>query len=258
MTKVAIVIAANYKAVGYGFEGVSPCCPEALLPIPDKYGGTPMARLAEQLRKSDYKVYIAVGRNGCRYTGFLGKCVINPTSCLPAEAMPEVDRPPWTDARLKYVAQCGIPLLMPDPDMKSYENSAMQSLDMIGTDWWDQLAILQCDFVWSDAGLLEVLAQKAPCQVLVKRRHVITPILTPETARLYRRLGDKYRHREKWGWTLEMGRWGKAGLPPEGKEFRRAAPYIMLDPGGSAICAADLDVPKDYRHLLEHWLPQYG
>jgi len=258
MKKVAIILAAGYRAVGYGFKDVPACCPEALLPIGDEYGGTPVARLSQQLRQIDYKVFIAVGRQGCRYTGFLKKCVANPTSNLPAEAMPEVDRPPWTYDRLHYVAMHGIPLLMPEPDMKSYDNSAMQSLDMIGTYWWDQLAILQCDFVWSDTGLLEVLAQPADCQVLVKRRHVITPILTPEAARLYRRLGDEYRHREKWGWTLEMGRWGEEGLPPEGKAFRRAAPYHMLEPGGAAVCSNDLDVPKDYKNLLERWLPLYG
>lgn len=257
MIKVAIILAAGYKAVGYGFDDVPPCCPEALLPIPDRQGSTPVARLARQLRRSDYKVFIAVGRPGCRYTGFLKKCVANPTSNLPAEAMPEVDQPPWTYDRLHYIAQQGIPLLMPEPDLKSYDNSAMQSLDMIGTDWWDQLVILQCDFVWTDKGLETVLAQKPSCQVLVKGRHVITEVLTPETARLYRRLGDKYRHREKWGWTLEMGRWGDAGLPPEGKEFRDRAPYIML-PIGNAVCANDLDVPKDYASLLDKWLPLYG
>ena len=258
MKKVAIILAAGYKAVGYNFIGVPPCCPEALLPIGWEYGDTPVGRLSNQLQLLDYQVFVAIGRPGCRYTGFLKKCVANPTSNLPAEAMAEVDQPPWTYDRLRHVAEHGIPLLMPEPDLKSYDNSAMQSLDMIGTDWWDQLVILQCDFVWSDEGLTEVLAQPAPCQVLVKGRHVITPLLTPEAARMYRRLGDKYRHREKWGWTLEMGRWGKAGLPPEGKVFRQAAPYRMLEPGGAPVCSNDLDVPKDYRYLLSDWLPKFG
>lgn len=257
MIKVAIILAAGYKAVGWGLDGVPPVCPEALLPIGKEYGYTPVRRLSSQLKWLGYKCFVAVGRPGCRYTGFLKKCVANPTSNLPAEAMLEVDRPPWTMERLRKIAQkCGVPLLMPEPDLKSYDNSAMQSLDLIGTDWWDQLAIIQCDFLWSNDGLEACLAYEASCQVLVPRRHVITEILTPETARLYRRLGDKFRHREKWGWTVEMGRWGKEGLPPEGKEFRKHAPYHMMP--NSSVCSADLDTPGLYRKAVEHWLPRYG
>lgn len=256
MSDVAIILAAGYKAIGYNFPDVPPVCPEALLPIGDQYGGTPVARLADQLAQLGFQSFIAVGRPGCRYTGFLKKCVANPTSNLPAEAMPEVDQAPWTLERLRYVAEYGVPLLMPEPDMKAYDDSAMQSIDHVGTDWWERLAILQCDFVWSDAGLEKVLSQEAPCQVTVRGRHVITEMLTPEAARLYRRLGDKYRHREKWGWTVKMGRWGEAGLPPEGAEFSEHVPYQFLP--DQNLCANDIDVPRDYRNLVEHWLPEYG
>jgi len=255
MIKIAIVLAAGYKAIGWGFPDVPLVCPEALLPIGEQYGGTPVARLCTQLEKLGWKSFVAVGRPGCRYTGMLNKAIKNPASCFPVEAMPEADKSPWTYDRLQYVAYYGIPLLMPDPDLKSYDNSAMQCIDMIGTDWWNTLAIIQCDFVWPDAGLRDVLAHEAPCQVLVHNRHVITEILTPETTRLYCKLGESFRHRERWGWTLEMKRWPD-GLPPEGKEFREHVPYCFLSE--SDVCANDLDAPKDYVHLTKEWLPKYG
>ena len=252
--KVAIILAAGYKAIGWNLPDVPPVCPEALLPIGEEYGNTPVERLAGQLDRLGYQIFIAVGRPGCRYTGMLKKALANKASQFPARAMPEADKPPWTYERLQYVAQYGIPLLMPEPDLKSYDNSARQSLDLIGTDWWDKMVILQCDFIWPDDTIEEMLALEPNCQAVVRRQHAITQIMTPDATRLYRQLGDKFRHREKWGWNLEMKRWGSAGLPPEGKEFREHAPYVLLD----GACSKDLDAPKDYRYLLEQWLPVHG
>lgn len=255
MNKVAIILAAGYKAIGWGFPGVPPVCPEALLPIGEEYGSTPVERLATQLKQSGYQSFVAVGRPGCRYTGMLKKALANKASQFPAKAMPEADRPPWTPERVKYIAQFGHPLLMPDPDMKSYDDSAMQCLDIIGYNW-NKLVILPCDFVWSADGPRAALEFEAPCQVMVKGRHMIMEVLTPEAARLYRQLGDKFRQRERWGWTLEMSRWGETGLSPEGWKFREHAPYQVF--GDRTILSGDLDAPKDYRYLTEHWLPKYG
>lgn len=255
MSNVAVILAAGYKAIGNGFPGVPPQCPEALLPIGEEYGDTPLARLAAQVQMLGFRPFAAVGRPGCRYTGMLTKCVNNPKSQLPAEDMERVDQPPWTWEKLMYVSRFAVPLVMPEPDLKSYDNSILKSLDLIGTDWWERLLVFQCDFVWSDQGLRDIVAQETPRQVLVPRRHVVVYSLTPETARLYRRLGDGYWHRESWGWTLEGVR-GKSALSPEGKEFAEHVPFCMLE--SSSACSQDLDHPCDYQYLLKEWLPKHG
>ncbi len=256
MTKVAIVCAAGYKGVGWGFPDVPLVCPEGLLPIGEQYGGTPIARICTQLSKLGWKSFVTVGRPGSRYTGILNKAVRNPESHFPPEAFAEVaDKPPWTYERFRYVAQYGIPLLMTEPDMKGPVDSTLQSLDLIGTDWWNILAVLLCDHVWTDEGLQSVLAYKPSCQALIPKRMAVK-ILTPKTARLYRQLGESYRSRRQNFTMPSERRWGKTLLPPEGLEFEKHAPYRPVPSSG--VCTKDLDTPAVYRYITKEWLPQNG
>lgn len=258
MTKVAIVCAAGYKGIGWGFPDVPPVCPECLLPIGEQYGGTPIARICTQLSKLGWKSFVTVGRPGSRYTGILNKAVRNPESHFPPEALAEVaDKPAWTYERFQYVAQYGIPLLMTEPDMKGSLDSVLQSLDLIGFDWWDTLATLLGDHIWTDEGLQSILAYKPSCQVVIPERTTVS-LFTPETARLCRQLGDreKYRVRRRSFMVKSKRFWGDALLPPEGLEFEKHAPYCHAP--SSDVCTKDIDTPAVYRYVTKEWLPTNG
>ena len=258
MIKVAIVCAAGYKGIGWGFPNVPPVCPECLLPIGEKYGSTPVARLCTQLKKLGWKSFVTVGQPTSRYPGILAKAVKNTVSHFPQKAFDEVvNKAPWTYERYQYIAQYGVPLLMTDPDMKGPHDSTLQSLDFIGFDWWNTLAVLYCDHIWTDEGLRSVLACKPPCQAVIPDRLTVE-ILTPKTARIYRRLGnaDKYRAR-RHNFTMKSKRfWGEPRLPPEGLKFEKHVPYRTVL--SSAACSEDLDTPGRYRNVKERWLPKYG
>jgi len=256
MTKVAIVCAAGYKGVGWGFPDVPLVCPESLLPIGEQYGGTPVARICTQLNKLGWKSFVTVGQPGSRYTKILNKASRNTESHFPVEALAEADKPPWTYERLRYIAQYGIPLLMADPDYKCAEDSILQAIDFIGTDWWDTLVTLYCDHIWTDEGLRDLLMIEPPCQPIIPERQYLV-IHTPETARLYRQLIDKHRARAQNPSMPSNRRWGKGNrLPPAGLEFEKHAPYRTVL--SSAACSKDLDTPQMYRYVRDVWLPTNG
>jgi len=232
-------------------------CPEPLLPIGAKHGGTILGRLARQLGDLGFRVFATVAEPGYVYrwrpawnAGYFGFRNDPATTT----------QSPWTEERIEQVSEFSVPITVPTPDMTNYHDSAFRALDEIGY-VWGQCLVVQGDHLFTDALMRDVVALPFPCQLRPSRggRAFSILLLTPGAAREYRRLGGPFRAANKHEWNGSGH--SETGFSREGAEFALVAPIVYITdilPGHHQYeFSDDVDSPGSYRAALD-WLRRQG
>ena len=254
MRKVMIITAAGYKGTATEFPDVPHICPEPLLPIGKEYGNTILERLAQQFNHLGFEVFTTVA--GPEYV-YSWRPTWNAGRFEFRNDPASITEPPWTQERIDDVARYSTPIIVPDPDMTNYHDSAFLALDEIGYEW-DQCVIAQGDHLFTD-GLLEgITALSFPCQLRPARRAYTMMLLTPHAAREYHRLGEPFRGHSKHGWN---GRNETETGYGTGAEFASVVPVVyiadVLPDHNQYEFSDDVDSPDSYHKALK-WLVQWG
>jgi len=250
---IAVITAAGFKGVSTMFPKVPRLCPEPLLPLGEEHGGTVVERLSKQLDQLGFKVFATVGEPGYRYTW---RPIWNAGHFGFRDDPANVTESPWTKERLREMARYCAPITVPDPDRRCYHDSAFLALDQIGYEW-DRCLIMQGDHLFTDSLLKDaVTLLPFPCQLRPSRggRAFTVLMLTPEAAREYRRLGNRYRAASEHAWNGSMH--SETGTK-EGKEFASIAPVVyitdVLPSHDEYDISDDIDSPDGYKAALR-WL----
>ena len=141
MKKVAIIAAAGWWGCGCLTNPVPPHtqdvlkplagCPDALLPLGN--GETALSRLAQQLKRLNYEVYIGVGEPGCLWNyGIQDRINYSGERSLTKTAL-EFGRSksPWNKDKVEYCKQFGKVVEIPNPDGKGKHRTFLQVLESI-------------------------------------------------------------------------------------------------------------------------------
>ena len=183
MTKVAVIAAAGWKAAGDSSLKPDGCpdfllplegCPNALLPIGG--GETILSRLAGQLARLGFSLFVGVGRPGCLFPGwsrYRAELWDHMRGTISEEAVRlgrEVS--PWTGERIRYIARFATSVPVPDPDRNNVHDTFCRVLDAAGTHH-DRTLMMHGDTLVRNSVLEKVLDQPCPCQYELEESHPI-------------------------------------------------------------------------------------
>lgn len=177
--KVAIIAAAGWK--GSGCKTAPPpltqefllpmaSCPEPLLPLGD--GQTVLSRLALQLEALDYKVYIGVGKPGCKFTNRVDDRIEQRGEGFLTEEAVEWgrNRSPWSQERLDYCRRFGELVEIEDPQRSNKHTTFIKTLGRVEDR--SHVMLVSGDYLFSHR-LIKEIDKCGPCVFLLPHSEVL-------------------------------------------------------------------------------------